>query len=247
VPVQAEAAHVYATYLPLAQAIAPEDIIPYRIDASLAVVNVRQAMPVLVAKKDLLAEHLPKVDAALLLALPDIALAMEYAALKADQALPPDSLMRQKLAEGWQLRGLLLGAARMLAAAGLVKQEEVDQIAEGRGQRDMAQDCIALADLFRKHESSIAGKHPIDSSQIEDAAAVGTWLMANLRTTNALPEKSSAPAPEVDIRDRVGTLLVQQFQVLEKVVHYFYGKNWESLIPSLQSRVVKREAQAGGA
>jgi hypothetical protein len=111
----------------------------------------------------------------------------------------------------------------------------------------MAQDCIALADLFRQHEAAIAGKHPVDTAQIDEAAAVGSWLVANLRTTNSLPEKPGAPAPEVDIRDRLGTLLVQQFQVLEKVVHYFYGKNWESLIPSLQSRVVKREAQAAGA
>lgn len=245
-PIQVEAAQAYAKYLPLAQAIVAEDIVPYRIDASLALTNVRMAMPVLVAKQHLLAEHLPKVDAALLLALPDIALATEYAALKAEHALPADKLMGPKLAEGWQLRSLLLEAARMLASAGLVKQEEVDSIAEGKGQRDMARDCLALTDLFRQNEATIAGKHPIEAAQINEAAAVGTWLVANLRTTNALPERSGLPSPEIDIRDRFGTLLVQQFQVLEKVIHYFYGKHWENLLPSLQSRVVKRETKTEG-
>jgi len=246
VPIQLEAAQVYAKYLPLAQAIPAADIVPYRIDASLAHTNVRTAMPVLLAKKDLLAEHLPKIDAALLLALPDIALATEYAALKAENALPADKLLGPKLAEGWQLRSLLLSAARMLASAGLVKQEEVDTIAEGRGQRDMAQDCLALGDLFCKYEPPIAGKHPIDVTQINEAAAVGSWLVANLRTTNALPERPGTPSPEIDVRDRFGTLLVQQFQVFEKVVHYFYGKNWEALIPSLQTRLVKQEKKAEG-
>lgn len=246
VPIQVEAAQAYAKFLPLAQAIGAEDIAPYRIDAALAIVNVRMAMPVLLAKKDLLADHLPKVDAALLLALPDIALATEYAALKAEHALPADKLMGPKLAEGWQLRSLLLEAARMLASAGLVKQEEFDAIAEGKGQRDMAQDCLALADLFRKYEATIAGKHPIAVAQINEAAAVGTWLMANLRTTNAMPERTTTPSPEIDIRDRLGTLLVQQFQILEKVVHYFYGKQWDNLLPSLQSRVVKRETKTNG-
>ncbi len=245
-PIQVEAAQAYAKYLPLAQAIAAEDIVPYRIDASLALTNVRMAMPVLVARQHLLADHLPKVDAALLLALPDIALATEYAALKAEHALPADKLMGPKLAEGWQLRSFLLEAARMLASAGLVKQEEVDVIAEGKGQRDMAQDCLALADLFRKYEATIAGKHPIDVAQINEAASVGTWLVANLRTTNALPERSGLTSPEIDIRDRLGTLLVQQFLVLEKVIHYFYGKPWDNLLPSLQSRVVKRDAKPEG-
>jgi len=227
-----EAAQAYAKHLPSARALRPEDIVPYRIDAALALANVHLAMPVLIAKKDLLAAHLPKVDATLLLALPEIALATQYAAKQAENARPADQLLGPKLAEGWQLRALLLGAARMLASAGLFKQDDVDAIAAGRGQRDMAQDCLALAELFQRHESTILGKHPLDPAQIQEAAAVGAWLVANLRAANA-------PAEENDIRDRMGSLLVQQFQILEKVVHYFYGKNWETLMPSLQTPIIK--------
>lgn len=239
--IQMQAVQAYDKHISAARALRSEDIVPYRLDAALAVGNVRLAMPVLLAKQDLLAAHLPKIDAALLLALPEIALATEYAALKAENALPADKLMGPKLAEGWQLRGLLLGAAHMLASAGLIQQSEVDVIVEGKGQRDMARDCIALADLFHKHESTIAGKHPIDPAQVNDAAAVGSWLLANLRTSNTVSERPSTPSPEIDVRDRFGTLLVRQFEILEQVVHYFYGKHWENLIPSLQSRVVKRK------
>jgi hypothetical protein len=232
-----EAAQAYAKHLPLARALRPDDIVPYRIDAALALANVHLALPLLLAKKDLLAEHLPKVDAALLLALPEIALATQYAAQQAQNARPADQLLGPKLAEGWQLRALLLGAARMLASAGLFKQADVDAIAAGRGQRDMAQDCLALAELFHRHESTIAGKHPLDPAQIHEAAAVGSWLVANLRPPNA-------PAEENEIRDRMGSLLLQQFQMLEKVIHYFYGKDWESLMPSLQSPLVKRSEES---
>ena len=236
-----EAAQAYANFLPLAQAMDPADVLPYRLDAALALNNVRTAMPVLEAKQALLPEHLPKIDAALLLALPEIALATEYAALKAEQVVPGDRLMGVRLAEGWQLRNLLLSAARTLASAGLVAQAEVDHIAEGRGQRDMALDCIALADLFRKYQAIITGKHPVEPSQINEAAAVGSWLIANLRTKSTIAEKASKHPPEIEARDRIATLLVQQYHLLETVVHYFYGKNWENLIPSLQSRVVKQE------
>lgn len=231
-----EAALAYAKHLPSARSLRPEDIVPYRIDAAVALANVRLAMPVLLAKKDLLAEHLPKIDDALLLALPEIALATEYAAKQAESARPADTLLGPKLAEGWQLRALLLGAARMLASAGFVDQGDVDAIAAGRGQRDMAQDCLDLADLFNRNESTILGKHPVDPIQIQEAAAVGAWLVAHLRASNA-------PALEIENRDRLGSLLLQQYQVLEKVVHYFYGKNWETLIPSLQTPIVKRSEE----
>jgi hypothetical protein len=231
-----EAAQAYAQMLPHAQALHPEDIIPYRIDAALALANVHRAMPVLLAKKHLLVEHFPKIDAALLLALPDIALATQYAALQAENARPADKRLGPKLAEGWQLRALLLEAARMLGSAGLVNQADVDAIAEGRGQRDMAEDCLALAELFQRNEATIAGKHPIDPTQIQDAATVGAWLVANLRASNT-------PAAELELRDRLGTLLVQQYQLLEKVAHYFYGKNWETLIPSLQAKRAENPAK----
>lgn len=232
-----ESAQLYAKHLPSARALHPEDVVPYRIDAAVALANVRLAMPLILAKKHLLAEHLPKVDEAMLIALPEIALATEYAAKQAENARPADKLLGPKLAEGWQLRALLLEAARMLASAGLVHQEDVDSIAAGRGQRDMAQDCLALAELFQRHESAIVGKHPIDPLQIQEAAAVGTWLLANLRA-------SKTPAEEVDIRDRMGSLLLQQFQILGKVAHYFYGKHWETLIPSLQAPIAKRSTES---
>lgn len=237
---QMEAAQAYAKFLPFALSVRAEDVVPFRIDARLALNNVRAAMPVLWAKADLLAEHLPKIDAALLLALPEIALATQLAASKAEHAVPSAIIMGSKLAEGWQLRSLLLGAARMLASAGLVKQQEVDIIAEGKGQRDMALDCIALANLFRTYEPTIADKHPLDAAQIDEAATVGAWLVTHLHSRPAASEKAPPP-PEIDIRDRMGTLLVQQFQVLEKVLHYFYGEHWERLIPKLQSRMVKHD------
>jgi hypothetical protein len=144
------------------------------------------------------------------------------------------------MAEARDRRRLLLTVAKGLAAAGLVPEGEVDAIVAGRGNRDVAEDCVSLAELFRRHGSKIAGNHPITGAQIDACAANGSWLLANMRPTNAPSEKAGPPPEAVEKRNRLATLLVRRYEDLRKVTHYFHGDDYEALAPPLMSRRVTR-------
>lgn len=238
-PVDIEA--YYNTHLPVAEALPDARVLTTRVDPDLAIVNIETAMHVFIDQKVAILLHFPKVDVPLLEALPEIALALKYAALRAEQAVPAESQVAAKLSEARLVRAKLLSAAKALAENGLIPQAEVTAIAAGSGSRDRAEDCVALAALYRNHAAAIAGKHPITVDLIDQAAAVGSWLLANMRPADAPNAPSLGPSPEVDIRNRFATLLIIGHQKLQAIAHYFYPTDWEERVPALGSRKVSRK------
>ncbi|MDC3957025.1 hypothetical protein [Polyangium jinanense] len=229
----------YGKYLLAAKALPAADILPYRLDPDLALVNVTTCMKVVHDHQAAIPTHLPKIDLASLLALPELALATKYAALIAAQEAPSESQVLAKLSLARDLRVKLLSAAKAIAENGLVPQAEVDAIAAGRGVRDRAEDCVSLASLFRKHAAAISGKHPVTVAQIDEAAEVGSWLVANLRPADAPPKPSTGPTEAVDLRNRFATLLARAHARLQVVAHYFHEDDWEERAPALGSRRLK--------
>jgi hypothetical protein len=236
-----DAQKAFDKFLPEAQALAPAAILPYRLDADLAVANVKTALAAILARKADIPAHLPKVDLQALLALPELVMAVKFAALRAEQIEPSEKTVGDGLAEARKLRRSLLSVARGLAETGVVPAHEVDAIVAGRGSRDVAEDCVALAGLYRKHAAAIDGKHAVSDAQIEQAAEIGSWLLAAMRPGNAPPEKAGPLPVAIDERNRLATLLVNRHAELRKVAHYFHGDAYEDVAPSLQSRSVKRE------
>jgi len=230
----------YKNFLSAAQSLAPDVVRPYRLDPDLAIVNAQTSLSAVAGFKDKITEHLPKVDAAAVLSIAELAVAVKFADLRAEQAVPTEKGVVEALKKARALRRVLLSVAKGLAESGHLSHEEVDAIAKGNGNRDIAEDCVALADLFRKHEAKIVGKHPITKEQIDEAASAGSWLLAHMRTESSPAEKAGAKPAEVDIRDRLGTLLWNAHAELRKVAHYFYGENFDEVAPPLQSRSVKR-------
>jgi len=230
-------------FAPKAQALPAEIVINYRgFDVDLATTNLQTAMRYFAAKKADIPAHLPQVDVKALEELTALALAVKFVDMKAEQTVPSEQLVRSKQKEANTLRAILLPAAKALAASGLVPQNEVADIARGQGARDKAGDCVLLAELFRKHESKIAGKHAVEAAQVEQAAEVGSWLWSVLRKESAPSEKAMAVPPVVDLRNRLATMLVQRYDRLEVVAHYFEGSRYRDFVPPLMARVVKRSA-----
>jgi len=236
--IDAEAA--YKTFLPAAQALSPSAVRPYRLDPDLAIVNVQTALPAIVALKNQIPSHLPQVDLPALLSIADLAVAVKFADLRAEQAVPSEKGVNESLKKARAIRRVLLSVAKGLEESSLVPHDEVEAIVKGSGNRDIAEDCVSLADLFRQHEAHLAGKHPITKDQIDEAAAVGSWLLAHMRTETSPAEKAGPKAPEVDVRDRLGTLLWNVYGDLRKVAYYFHGDGFEEIAPPLQSRSQKR-------
>ncbi|HVJ21826.1 MAG TPA: hypothetical protein VM686_40760, partial [Polyangiaceae bacterium] len=95
---------------------------------------------------------------------------------------------------------------------------------------------------FVKHAAAISDKHPLTTAQINEAAEVGSWLVANLRPADAPPKPSTGPTQAVEIRNRFATLLVRAHARLQVVAHYFHENDWEEHTPALGSRRVKRQS-----
>lgn len=247
---QIDAARAYQMFLPDAMALPADQVLPYRLDINVAPLNVRTGLEVLVSHDAEILRHLPRINREHLRTLAALSAAVKFAAVEAEQ-VPSESNKAEAIAEAWQLRGVLLSAVSALAAAGLVPRQKVDAIRRGRGPRDMAEDCVALAHLLRESGPALAGKHPVPAETIERAAAVGTRLLQELRKDGA-PAEKAAMSPAVDIRNRMATLLVQRHERLQAVAFYFHGASYEEHAPPLNSRRASRRAgdkpapQAGG-
>lgn len=231
----------YNTHLAKAQALPKTSVLTQRVDPDLAIVNIETGMHVVAEHVVDIPVHFPKVDLNALKALPEIALATKYAALRAEQVVPAESQIAEKLKQANELRTKLLSVAKGLAENDHIPMAEVQAIVAGRGARDRAEDCVALAALYRNHSAAIAGKHPITQAMIDEAAAVGSWLLTHLRPADAPNPPSAGPSVEVEIRNRFITLLVEGHHKLQAIAFYFHRSDWEERVPALGSRRVSRK------
>jgi hypothetical protein len=232
----------YKRFLPDAKALSKSAVLPYRLDPDIAIANVRTAMKVFDAHRDEIPKHLPKIDRKALEALPALALATKRAAMMAEESAPSEKIVSQKLDEARQLRTTLLPVVAGLASTGLVPRQTYVDIIKGRGARDIAGDCVAIADVFRNHKDAIHGKHSADPAMIEKAAVVGSWLLQELRAPGAKTPKAPPPSPAVDTRNRLATLLVERYETLQTVAHYFEGADYERAAPPLMSRQATKKS-----
>jgi len=236
---QVDAAKAYQAFLPVAQSLAMEAVLPYRLEPDLAITNVQTGMQVLDTYKVDIPKHLPKVKLDELEGLLDLAVAVKFASILAEQT--SESVVLAKLADAQKLRGILLPVAKGLAASGLFPKKEVEGIARGKGARDTAEDCVALSHLFETHASTIDGKHSVTSTEVSEAAQVGTWLLTTLRHTSAPRGKVKPISKDTDIRNRLATLLVERHEKLRVVAHYFYGSRYDEVAPPLMSRSLSKK------
>jgi hypothetical protein len=155
----------YERHVPAARALPAERVLPYRIDADLAIINVNKAVSALDLVRERMAEHLPKISVPELDALPSLALAVKAAALAAEHAIA-EVKASEMIAEGWTLRSTLMPVVAGLAATGVIPREAHDSIVRGQGVRDMAEDCVTLSQVFRDYAAEVAGKHAADPAVI---------------------------------------------------------------------------------
>jgi hypothetical protein len=173
-------------------------------------------------------------------ALPSLALAVKMSALLAQQAAPAAVSPSDMIAEGWTLRAKLMPVVTALAAIEAIPRHVHDSIAQGKGTRDMAEDCVTLSRVFSDFATEIAGKHGADPAVIARAEVVGSWLLENLRTRHT-PRVAGTGSAEIDVRDRMATLLVQGYKKLRMVAYYFYQDAFGKHAPRLMSRHVPRK------
>jgi hypothetical protein len=229
----------YARFLPLASAIDADQIIPMRADASLAYHNVASGVAEVMKYEDHLKEHLPKVNLGELHGLPDLALGVAFACLKAIRE-GGASDTRALLLEANALRRLLLRSAEAAGEAGIFTAQELAKVKEGRGPFDAASDCVALAALFTKHAQALEGKTAVTDGQVEQAAGVGAELLRRLKPKGARRKADAGTMSAAEARDRLWTLLAQRHERLWAVGAYVFGHAVDEMVPGLLARVQRK-------
>lgn len=227
-----------ARFLPEALALPADRVGLYRTDPALALHNVRLGVASVLPYRAVIEAELPAIPIAVILALPDLALALRYAAVQADHKEPQRRVVMEVVREMLPLRRKLLAIAEGLAEAGLVPRREVDAIRAGRGWGAGARALVLLHDLFVLHAAAIAGKHAVTDEMLRDAQRVGTFLLANLKPRHGRAARAStnAPSAAVDARNRLNALLPMKFALLRRVGCYLFGDGFDAKVPPLQSR-----------
>lgn len=229
----------FLRYRDEARALPREDVIGFRGHASLAFHNVERGVKAVSERRETI-EELPGVDVDRLIDLPNLAIAVVYAAdLAARAASEVKPLEYPKLlSRAHSVRRLMLFAWEACAEAGIVSREDIVPIRAGHGPLDLAGDVVALAALFRKHGASLKNKTPVTSAHLEEANEVGTALQVFLKPKGTPVVKEPRAVSELtDDRDRLWTLLVRGHGELQRVAGFLFGSNASIHVPALQSRL----------
>jgi hypothetical protein len=229
-----EPQEAYQRFLPLANGIEPDAVVPLRGDASLAFQNAKRGLEAVLEWQATVERDLPQVKLDELREIPDLAQAVIFAATRATREGRSRGTINFLLARAHPFRRKLLAAAVAFSEAGVLPSEVVDQILQGRGPADAANDCVDLVALFRKHEATLRGKSPITAADLEEAARLGSELQAQL---SADAEKGSDELnSNVDARNRLWSLLVQRHRDLWRVGAWIWAQEVDEHVPPLQSR-----------
>jgi hypothetical protein len=239
----------YDAFLPAALAIPAAAVRPFRYDGSLAYHNVARGLAAVLPHEATLRAELPRTDVAALRALPDLALAVVFAADQVDRGgAHSDGSTARLLKTAFASRSLLLDVATALAAKALIPRRAVEKIREGRGNIDAATDCVALNALFIRHAAAIKGRHPLARSDVVEAGDVGNALLKILQPKRARTRATSADvARAADHRDRLWTLLVQRFEGphgLERAAMHLWGRDAAQHVAPLLSFTPTPRAKA---
>lgn len=236
----AEAA--YDEFKTEARGIDPQEVKTFTGSANVALQNVKTGVESVVAERVRIESDpdAPKVDFVRIETTVRVAHALVFAALRASHAVDPKASPREQVSEAFELRDVILASAVALAKAGRLDPREVAKIQAGTGPLDAAEDCIALAALFRREARRIAGASPITDVQLARAAELGTELVSSLKPTGAHP-KVKRPTPVSDaavMRDRMAALLRRHHAYVVKVGGWLWGYDVADHVPPLGSRAV---------
>jgi hypothetical protein len=156
-------------------------------------------------------------------------------------------LVQKLLARAAELRDVLLSSAVALMKAGALPAAKVKKIMAGHGSRDLVQDCIDLAQLFRDHASDVQGKTAITKAQIDEAATVGNQLIALLKPARAKAKVPDAVKAAVEARDRLWTLVSKRHRdQLRRAGMWLWGDDVDEHVPPLLSSRAKRAKKPAG-
>lgn len=242
----ASAETTYQQLLPLALELNEDELVPFRSNTNIIYHNVKKGFEAVWFHQHDLKQFLTPSEIKHISELPKLALALTFASSQAVHAMEtPATDVSSKLLKARKCRLILLKFADSYAQIGLLPESDVTSIKKGKGQLDLAQDCIDLAALFRRHANKLKGKSPIDTQFLLETSSIGTELITLLKPVGASSSSSKPKAKQAsNVRDRFWTLLLQRHEILWKAGAILFGKKVNEHVPPLQSRTVRAQKRS---
>lgn len=244
------AEEAYLRFVPLAQALPVEKLISYRgVDAMLALHNVQSGLKNVTPYLDRISTRLEPQEREHIEAISDLALAVVFASRQVNLRERSSQDYKEKMTRIFKLRNILLYAAISCAHADLIPMEDVERIQRGGGPADAAQDCIDLVALFRKNAHVLVGKTPATPELLKEAAELGTLMVKSIKPARAATPQLASEEKEsdVDIRNRLWTLLTVYHESLWTAGSLLYKKEVGNYIPELLSAKRPEQGQSPAA
>ncbi len=231
-----------------AQAVAESDVFTYTGNAHVALQNARKGVAAVVAERARIESDpkAPKVDFASIAATVRVAEALVFAVTIVSNTSAEKREINALMSEVYETRDEILANAVSLVKSKVITgkdAEVVANIAKGTGPVDAAQDCIALAALYRRIASSIAGKTPITAERVKRAAELGSEALATL-TPSGVEVKRDANDPvarAAEMRDRIAVVLTRHYDEIARIGGWLWGFDLAAHVPPLRSRTAARE------
>ena len=232
----------YDLFLPEAQKLPADKLSEYRADPQLAYQNVKRGVSNVLAELTRIKHELPLADIEAVRTLPQVTQGLIFSALQVNRDVGSPGTIEGLLDRAHPVRRKLLKSAEALVESKEIPEADLAPIRPGRGKVDTANDCVALAALFRKHAKKIAGKTAITAADIAEADEVGSKLQTLLRTKGTPADNRPAPAlaTAVETRNRFWTLVDQRHELMWRIGAWLWGHAVDEHVPPLQSRTVER-------
>lgn len=238
-------AEALAEFLEEARSIPQRDVRSLGGDPSLALHNIYVGLEAAAPHETALTDLPAPFDLKAMKSLSRLALGVIYATAQVDRSSP--GTVRKLFKRAVDLRDVMLSAAVSLMKSGVLPEAKVRKIVVGRGMRDMVQDCVDLAQLFRDHAADVKGKTAITKSQIDETAQIGDQLLATLKPARAKTRVSDAVKSAVDTRNRMWTLLVTRHrEQLRRAGYWLWLDDVDAHVPPLLSSASRKAKKPAG-
>ncbi|MFO0602950.1 MAG: hypothetical protein U0324_07235 [Polyangiales bacterium] len=235
---EGDADALLARFEPEARAVDARDVVAYKGNAARAVVNVQAGVAAVMAEAARFREPgAPSFDAAAAEGTVAVAKALDFAARRVGQVAVPVATKRADLKRAASLRKVMATGARALATAGLLDAGEVKRMTAGRGPAHTARSCCDLAALFRRNAATIRGRHAVTDAQVDEAARLGSALVAQVipRGAKVRAEAVPAVAEAAELRDRLAVVLGRRYLAVERAGGWLWGRAVVDHVPALHS------------
>jgi len=227
-----------ARFEPDARAVDARDVAPYKGNTGRVVLNVRSGVDAVLAEAArFTARGAPSLDVAALEETVAVAKALDFAARRVRQVASPQATTRSDLSRATTLRKVMVSSARALATAGLFDAGEVKRMTAGRGPAHTARSCCDLAALFRRHATTIRGRHAVTDAQVDEAARLGSALVGAVVPRGSKVRASADPAvaQAAELRDRLAVVLVRRYFLVEQAGGWLWGRAVVDHVPALNA------------